>query len=66
MQPIGILAVVSAGTPEEAFAVINPERMYFVVPPDQCPDELLTLMSQVRARGDVEPLGVIIDGGKVS
>ena len=63
MKPLGILCTVLSEDGEEAFAIVNPERMLFIVPPDQCPDDWLELMRAAQSNASLTPLGVIIDGG---
>ena len=65
MTPIGILVLKTDENDDQVFCIVNPERAYLVVPPDQVPDDMMAMMQGIKDDPSLEPLGVIVDAGQV-
>jgi hypothetical protein len=65
MNPIAILAVTTAPDGGDLYLLISPTHAYLVTPVDRVPDDMLDLMRDLAERGDVTPLGVVLDLGPV-
>jgi hypothetical protein len=65
MNPIAILAVTTAPDGGDLYMLISPTHAFLVTPVDRVPDDMLDLMRDIAERGDVTPLGVVLDLGLV-